>query len=194
MTDDSSSERGSLSSELSTIEGLNWQELLSELSTFVAVYAESGEVDHLYERAMDGAEQIEAEGVSVSGDDVMAYLEPIRDMTLFFSFVSQVSEDLMAHLVCSEVIAEESQNDAVAETVEERLGFYDLLDLLHAADVIDDGLKGELKQTRELRNRLVHDTMERMTPNSMDAPTTQVDRGYRSTQKLMELCFEKDIW
>ncbi len=191
MTDDQSPEIGSLSTDFEKIGAFDWQELLVELSQFIAIYAESGEIDHLYERAMSGAEQIESEGLSVTGENIMEYLEPIREMTLFFSFVSQVSEDLMAHLVYNEVVADEVQTDAVAETIEERLGFYDYLDLLHATGVIDDGLKSEITQTREIRNRLVHDTTERMTPKSMDAPTTQVDRGYRSTQKLMELCFDE---
>ena len=121
------------------------------------------------------------------------------DVHLFFAFVGQVQEHLLRKAVVQHVISDEATTEAMRRKIMSgdhgramRAG--ECLDYLHSGGFIDDGLKGEIGQTRNERNEAVHDITRwifaQFDPQELQA---QVTRGERSVVRLLELVYGFDL-
>lgn len=60
--------------------------------------------------------------------------------------------------------------------------------LLHAAGLIDDGLKGEMARTRQMRNKLAHNPEKGLTlTRGSQKMEADIDRAYRAVNRLEDL-------
>ena len=109
------------------------------------------------------------------------------DIHLFFAYVGQAQEHYLKRGVYRHIVREE------VDTEEMREWFFDLnastcRKLLYKADVIDSGLKGDLKTVRNERNESVHDISRWLfadfEPDKLEA---QMDRAERSLVRLIEI-------
>jgi hypothetical protein len=121
------------------------------------------------------------------------------DVHLFFAFVGQVQEYLLRVAVVKHVISDEATTEAIkAKIVSDKDGrpmpVSECLDYLHSGGTIDDGLKGEIAQTRDERNETVHDIWRWFyTQHDPTALEAQVSRAERSVVRLLELVFDFDL-
>ena len=103
-------------------------------------------------------------------------------------------EDYSVRLLENELLKEEHQSEDYANQLFQRnLSQRQREELMGNVGVVEAGLKGELKQVRQARNRLVHDRDERVALSSVDEWKTNSDRGLRSVQKLSDLVMHGEI-
>lgn len=117
------------------------------------------------------------------------------DVHLFFTFVGQTQEYLLREAVVKYVISETATTDAMKQKImggENEVGWSAkmCIDYLHRADVIGDGFKGEIYQTRNERNETVHDITRWFFANfDPEDLRAQVSRSERSVVRLLEITY-----
>jgi len=112
----------------------------------------------------------------------------------FFTITHAVIEDYSVRLLENELLKEEHQSEDYANQLFQRnLSQRQREELMGNVGVVEAGLKGELKQVRQARNRLVHDRDERVALPSVDEWKANSDRGLRSVQKLSDLVMHGEI-
>lgn len=168
-----------------------WSTLLDLFATSTAAWATLREIKSLRDNAMEAAEKLDEYDDHQGAAITTMQPELIRDLVLYFSFVSQVNEFLLSEAVYEHVVKEESKTDNMREIAHD-MGPEYCLNILFAADLIDSGLKGEIGQVKEVRNKLLHEMTTRLAPQFEQDLTTQVDRGFRSVERLVDLALDLD--
>lgn len=164
------------------------ESLIGLLTSGATAWTIIQEIESLHEQAQDAAKNLDD---FADRNAALSVTRPelVRDLVLYFTFVSQVNEHLLSEAVYEHVIAEERKTDKMRELVHEMDPEY-CLNILHNSKVIDDGLKGEVGQVKNVRNELMHELSERLVPTTDQDFTTQVERGYRSVRRLVDLALD----
>ncbi|WP_227380869.1 hypothetical protein [Haladaptatus halobius] len=151
------------------------------------------ELLHLSDQARDRIEEVDNAPV-VEWDG-----EQKDDIHLFFAFIGQAQEYLLRQAVIRKVISDDATTDAMKEKIlsdkrGQPMSTGQCLDYLHRGGFIDDGLKGEIGQTRNQRNEAVHDIRRWIFAN-FDPIDLQSDiaRGERTVVRLLELVYGFDL-
>lgn len=98
----------------------------------------------------------------------------------------------MKELVFVFVISDQSQTPGLFQYLDDELGYHDYRKLLFESGTIGEGLNGEITQVRTFRNKLLHDPLFRLVSFHDKHPTTEVDRAYRTADRLVELHRESE--
>jgi len=147
------------------------------------------ELLHLSKRAHERIDEIEASPV-VEWDGKQK-----DDVRLFFTFVGQVQEHLLQEAVVIHLISDDCKTDKIKSKIKGGNGdngwpAKQCIDYLNRAEIISDGFKGELWQTRNERNETVHDITRwifaQLEPEEL---RPQVKRGERSIIKLLDTVY-----
>ncbi|WP_157078558.1 hypothetical protein [Halalkalicoccus paucihalophilus] len=89
------------------------------------------------------------------------------------------------------IASEHRQSKETNEFLEERLTQGSREELLFRTGAIDSGLKGEMKQAREFRNEIIHNSSKRKVIEDTENIEDQVNRGHRIVDKLWEQITEQ---
>ena len=109
------------------------------------------------------------------------------DVHLFFAFAGQAQEYYLKRGVYRHIIRAEVDTEEMRKWVF-KLNAATCRNLLYKADVIDSGLKGDLKAARDERNESVHDISRWLFANFEPMKIkAQMDRAERSLVRLIEI-------
>lgn len=150
-----------------------------------------GEFVPLYGRAIEGAEMLENQR-SLLGPFSEEIQEAARDVTSFLIYSHALIDELMLHIVHTEVIAASKQTKKTRETLDNALNYHQRRDLLFHSGVIDTGTNGELKKVGSIRNSLVHELNDRLSPRNIGSAgaSKEVERTGRALEQLLESYYE----
>lgn len=122
--------------------------------------------------------------------------EQRNDYNILFSFVGQSLEFLLKKSVFKYILAEDAKTSEVKNMVFGLKGYWGIsvsecLDYLYNAEIIDDGLKGNIKQAWEYRCEAVHNLRGSFFSRpSVDEVEVQIGHAERAIVRLIEITFE----
>ncbi|WP_323190766.1 hypothetical protein [Halostella sp. PRR32] len=176
---------------LPEVDDLDWEELIEDLFEFADLYLLSKELNETKERAEEAAETLEQLYSSPSEIDLENFYADVfqakRNFTVYFLLTNEVIEELVVNIAYSEIVDPNRKSSAVKDTFTNQLNFWNHLELLHDAEIIDDGLKGEITQVRKTRNQMAHGLESAMSELSSRKPTKEIERAERVKDRLEDL-------
>lgn len=161
-----------------------WEGLGELFEGFMFTITIAAEVVDLHDEAKTSVEDLidsPADGFDLSTD-------ASRTLIVYFTLVSEVLDELVSDAVVEHIIDGSIEREAIQDEVSE-IGFYDCLDLLEAAGVIDSGVKGEIQSSKKARNTFVHDLENRFMLDDPEQTRADVDRAYRSVKRLVRVTY-----
>lgn len=151
------------------------------------------ELHHLSNQARTRIDEVEQSPV-VEWDG-----EQKDDIHLYFAFVGQVQEHLLRDAVIQYVISDAATTEAIKRKIMSNEGrgampASECIDYLYKGEIIDNGLKSEIKRVRDERNEAVHDLTRWIfaQPDPSDL-RREVLAGERSVVRLIEVVYGFDL-
>lgn len=110
-------------------------------------------------------------------------------LLLYFLTANTLLERHSIEFLTQSRVSEEMENyDSLKSFFDDELTQSKRESLLHAAGLIDDGLKGEMAQTRKIRNKLAHNPQKGLTLSDEHKQLeADIDRAYRAVNRLEHL-------
>lgn len=91
-------------------------------------------------------------------------------------------------LLLENLFTEGYRNDSTIENLVEKRGFNRNMILAHNIELIDDGLKGKINDVRKTRNKLLHETDERLNIHRWRGQIDKINKAADTPKELYELC------
>jgi len=109
--------------------------------------------------------------------------------TLAHSSIEQYSEKILSSRFCSEEYEPSEETINILEKYESGNNYlpqWERENLLYAEEVIGDGLKSQMAQTRRSRNALVHNPDERVTLSSIEGISDKIELAYSAATGIID--------
>ena len=152
-----------------------------EQTEMATLSVESG-FETLYEQIQTQLEDFDGESTF---DDELG-----ESLLLYFLTANALLERHSIEFLAQSRVSDEMENyDSLKSFFDNELTQSKRESLLHAAGLIDDGLKGEMSQTRKIRNKVAHNPQKGlMLSEDHQQFEADVDRAYRAVNRIEHLC------
>ena len=113
-----------------------------------------------------------------------------HDAVALFSLSHALMEHQLRELILRNLFSEEYRDsDGVQDWVESQ-GFYKNMQRAHKVGLISDGLKGKINDVRRTRNRLLHETDERLNIDRWEGQVDKINKAADAPYELLDLLQE----
>lgn len=153
----------------------------------MTAYDGIGEIESLYEQVNEVVEEIE-QRAPVNDTIILTARE--RTRLLEFYVVGHAHLERLTTNLIYETIADKQLPPKNTIKFFRDFTQAEREELLYRVGVVDEGMKGEMKNIRDMRNQLVHQQHQRMYVSADEHLETMVDRAFAKIKELDDLLNE----
>lgn len=159
-----------------------------EANTITRIY---NEIDDIYESVSEQEENWKAEANQedeyrsiAKESEALFEIEASDQIVLYFTLAKEYAQGLMGDILVSKVFEVEVNKEDIAKDFARNISYNSQLDFLHEIGIIDDPLKGDVKEINRIRNDLTHDIRQRQYLDGISDVRLKIDETFDTLDEL----------